>query len=115
MVWSTVQECHIQLHELIFHWRPLVNLSQIVDNMADLRPGWSFLQEPANNLQLSFKHLHRRAWNDGKDGLMKRNRWAESRCAQYIKQTKAFKKKLLLCLHFTGGLPGRGTEVATMK
>jgi hypothetical protein len=115
MVWSTVQECHAQLHELMFHWQPLANLSQIIDNMADRRTGWSFLQEPANNLQLSFKHLHRRAWNDGKNGLMKRNRWAESRCAQYIKGVKAFKKKLLLCLHFTGGLPGRGTEVATIK
>ena len=115
MVWSTVQECYVQLHELMFHWQPLTNLSQIVDNMADRRTGWSFLQEPANDLQLSFKHLYRRAWNDGKNGLMKRNRWAESRCVQYIKGVNTFKKKLLLCIHFTGGLPGRGTEVATIK
>jgi hypothetical protein len=68
MVWSTVQECHVQLHELMFHWQPLIYLSQIVDNMADRRTGWS-LQEPANDLQFSFKHLHRRAWNDGKNGF----------------------------------------------
>jgi hypothetical protein len=88
-----------------------VSLGQIVDNMADRRPGWSFVQEPANNLQLSFKYLHRRAWNEGKDGLIKQNRWAEGRCTQYLKEVAAFKKKLFLCLYFTG----RGTEVGTIK
>ena len=39
IVWSTVQECYVQLYELMFHWQPLVNLSQIIDNMADHRTG----------------------------------------------------------------------------
>lgn len=115
MVWSVVQACKTQLHQVMFDWQPVINLSKIVDNMAERRAGWSFLQESQNGLQLSFKHLHRRAWNAKGNGLMQQNRWSESRCLRYVKSVEALKMKLFCCIHFTSGLPGRGTEIAGIK
>jgi hypothetical protein len=115
MVWTTIRECHAQLLELMFGWRPLVDLSKITDSMAERQPGWSFLQEPSNRLQLSFKHLHRQAWDSKGPGLMQHNRWSESHCTKYLRSVEAFCEKLFRCTHFIGGHPGRGTEVATVR
>jgi hypothetical protein len=115
MVWSTVRECRAQLPELMFGWEPAVNLSRVVDNMAERRPGWSFVQEPDNGLSYSFKHLHRRAWSSKSRGLIYNNQWSQSRCTRYLQLVETFKQKLFFSIHFTGGLPGRGTEIATIK
>lgn len=103
MVWSTVRECREQLQELMFGWEPAINLSRIVDNMAERRPGWSFLQEPGNGLHHSFKHLHRRAWTSKSRGLMLNNQWSQSRCGRYLQLVEAFKQKLFSCIHLTDG------------
>lgn len=83
--------------------------------MVKRRTGWSFLQESHNGLQLSFKHLHRRAWNTKSNGLTQQNRWCKSRCLQYVKSVEALKMKLFYCIHFTSGLPSRGTKIAVIK
>jgi hypothetical protein len=46
---------------------------------------------------------------------MARQRWVPSQAAKYLQQVAAFQQQLLLCIHFTGGMPGRGTEIGTMK
>ena len=79
------------------------------------RVGWSFLSEPANGLQHSFQHLQQRAWHDKDNGLMAKRRWVPSKVTKYLQQVVAFQPLLLLCIHFTGGMPGRGTEIGTIR
>ena len=38
-----------------------------------------------------------------------------SKVAKYLQQVRVFQPLLLLCIHFTGGMPGRGTEIGTLK
>ena len=52
-----------QVRDLMFQWWPDVNLHEIKDKLTSYRPGYSFLAEPENNLQMSFKHLYRRAFS----------------------------------------------------
>jgi hypothetical protein len=46
---------------------------------------------------------------------MTKQRWVPLRLAKYLQQVAAFKPLLLLCIHFTGGMPGRGTEIRTIR
>ena len=73
--------------------------------------------EPGNDLQGSFRHLHQRAWEQprlrsGREGGVQ---WSSQRAEGYIQLATKFQRQLLACIHFTGGLPGRGTEITTMK
>jgi hypothetical protein len=51
---------------LMFDWWPIIDLRTIKDDLAKHRPGYSFLQEHAYRLQVSFRYLSRRAIS--KDG-----------------------------------------------
>jgi hypothetical protein len=115
MVWLAIQEAQNALHQLMLGWEPAIDLRAIQDSMVNNQVGWSFLSEPANGLQRSFQHLQQRAWQDKPSALMARQRWVPSRVAKYLQQVTAFKPLLLLCIHFTGGMPGRGTEIGTIR
>jgi hypothetical protein len=60
-VHSLLDRINREARELMFHWWPNVDLHGIKDELTSYRSGYSFLAEPDNNLQMSFKHLHRRA------------------------------------------------------
>jgi hypothetical protein len=111
MVWLAIQDAQTALRQLMFDWEPAIDLSAIQDSLVNNRLGWSFLSEPANGLQHSFQHLQQRAWHNKAGGLMARQRCVPSRAARYLQQVAAFQQQLLLCIHFTGGMPGRGTEI----
>lgn len=86
-------------------WEPAIDLHSIQDSMVNNQVGWSFLSEPANRLQHSFRHLQQRAWQEKRSGFVARQRWVPSKVAKYLKQVTAFQPLLLLCIHFTGGMP----------
>ncbi|KAF2158351.1 hypothetical protein M409DRAFT_34156, partial [Zasmidium cellare ATCC 36951] len=52
-----------QLEDLLLGWWPDVQLQDIHDDMSNRRPGYSFVSEPMNNLQSSFRVLSRRAFS----------------------------------------------------
>ena len=90
-------------------------MNAIQDSLINNRLGWSFVSEPTNGLHNSFQHLQRQAWHDRPGGLMANGRWMPSQATRYLKQVAAFQPLLLLCIHFTRGMPGRGTEIGTIK
>jgi hypothetical protein len=45
--------------KLLFDWWPEIDLGTVRDDLAKHRLGYSFLQEPANQLQSSFRYLSR--------------------------------------------------------
>jgi hypothetical protein len=46
---------------------------------------------------------------------MKCKKWCQLRCQTYLARVDVLIKQILVCVHSTGGLPGRGTEVTTIK
>jgi hypothetical protein len=115
MVWLAIQDAQTALRQLMFNWEPVIDLGSIQDSLVNRHVGWSFLSEPRNRLQHSFRHLQQRAWHDKSSSLMAKQRWVPSRVARYLRQVAAFQQQLLLCIHFAGGMPGRGTEIGSLK
>jgi hypothetical protein len=112
MVKSAICHCHRLTEELMFGWRPVVDLDTIVDNFANRHVGYSYLQDPANNLRHSYRELLRRAWAGG---LQAKDQWRYRHCQRYLRQFEQLQLQLLACSHFTSGMPGRGTEVNAIK
>jgi hypothetical protein len=112
MVTSAIRHCHRLTEELMFGWQPVIDLEAIVDNIADRHVGYSYIQEPANNLRHAYRELLRRAWAGE---LQAKDRWSYRHCHHYLRQFEKLQLQLLARSHFTSGTPGRGTEVNTVK
>ena len=76
--------------------------------------GWSFLKDPANELGSCYQQLSERAWTS-RPGLMVGGQWSQPRLDEYVQLAARFSRLLLVCIHFSGGMPGRTTEVATVR
>ncbi|KAH6670818.1 hypothetical protein B0J14DRAFT_702838 [Halenospora varia] len=58
MVRCSVLECQDKVTRAMFHWSPgPTDLAAIADDLTENQPCWSFLKNPRNRLQLSFRHL----------------------------------------------------------
>ena len=77
-VYSLLDRINREARELMFHWWPDVNLHGIKDNLTSYRPGYSFLEESENDLQMSFKHLHRRAFFSSRRETSTARRWTQA-------------------------------------
>lgn len=98
----------------MFGWKPAVDLKAVQDNLVNRQVGWSFLKEPANQLGGCYRQLSEKAWTL-ENGLMVSNRWSQPRLRKYLQLAATFSRLLLVCVHFSGGMPGRSPEVTTIK
>lgn len=81
MIHSTIRSCKEQVQEAMFGWNPTVNFTAIQDSLVQNEPRWSFLKSPSNQLQNSFRYLHRRSLTG--TGLASRGKWSLPRCQAY--------------------------------
>jgi superfamily II DNA helicase RecQ len=108
---------------------PTVDWNTMVDNPAELRSGWNFLQDTRNTFSGvdGAGWLAKRVANEKKlrsvfvdadasrlsaaaeDGVA----WVKKRVEQYEKAMRLFREHLLVAMHMTGGQPARGTELVT--
>ena len=72
MVTGAIRHCHRLTQEMMLGWEPTVDLSSLRDDLTNSTAGYSYLSEPANQLQSAFEQLLRRAW-DG--DLQARGQW----------------------------------------
>jgi hypothetical protein len=56
VIHSVIARCQHLLDDLLFNWWPEIDLD-LKDDMANQRPGYSFLSDPANHLQSKFRIL----------------------------------------------------------
>jgi hypothetical protein len=93
------------LNEAMFGWQPAkLDLLEIRDNMTETQPGWSFLREPRNGLQHSFRHLQRQAFT--KERLMKCKKWCQLRCQTYLARIDVLIKQYLSVFTLLGAYQG---------
>ncbi|KAH0831828.1 hypothetical protein FOPE_02919 [Fonsecaea pedrosoi] len=83
---------------------PALDLSALRDDPTNIADGWSFLS--GNRSVLSV---------DGGDWLYDRIFTESYLRQQFILADLAFKKDLLVLIYMTGGGPGRGTEILTVR
>ncbi|PVH68318.1 hypothetical protein DL98DRAFT_399032, partial [Cadophora sp. DSE1049] len=92
---------------------PDIDLSKIRDSLATHRPGYSFLSEPDNQLQMSFKLLSRRAFS--KDGGFSLKGPGRRRALQYLKDRDDLVKHMFGAIHIPSGMPARGEELRIIR
>jgi hypothetical protein len=112
MVREAIRHCHYLTQELMFQWKPTIDLHSLRDDLTNATAGYSFLKDPANQLQHGFKQLLRRAWDTD---LQAKGQWQWSRCHRYHRQLEQLQLQLLLCGHLTSGMPARGSELQGLK
>ena len=113
---------------------PTIYWDKLVDNPAEQKVGWSFMDDSRNQGATSVpeprqwlvqqiirtKRLRKgfidtmqtRARLAAGEGLVA---WLTGRIEQYWRDMRRFREKLLVLFHMTGGLPGRGTELVTVR
>ncbi|KAF1343752.1 hypothetical protein EJ07DRAFT_144303, partial [Lizonia empirigonia] len=91
-----------------------VDLQNIKDDIAKHYPGYSFLQEPDNGLQSSFKHLSGRAFSVDK-GRFALKGDGRKRAVEYLKRRDRFVRLLFAGVHLTSGMPARGEELGIIR
>jgi hypothetical protein len=92
---------------------PHCPLSSIKDDISKHLPGYSFLQEPANQMQDSFKLLTRRAFS--KEGGFALHGKGKERALCYLKQCDKFVERLFAGIHLTSGMPARVEELRVIR
>jgi superfamily II DNA/RNA helicase len=108
---------------------PTVAWDKMVDNPAELRAGWNFLQDARN----TFGGVDGAGWLAKRVAKEKKLRrffvdadasrlaaaagcgvaWVKKRVEQYEEAMRRFREHLLVAMHMTGGQPARGTELVT--
>jgi hypothetical protein len=99
--------------QLMLGLLPRCPLSSIKDDISKHTPGFSFLQEPANQMQDSFKLLTRRAFS--KDGGFALHGKGKERALHYLKQCDCFVERLFTGIHLTSGMPARVEELRVIR
>jgi hypothetical protein len=69
--------------ELLFGWWPDVQLDAVQDNLATHRPGFSFLADPANKLQGSFRAVNKLAFSE-QGGFSSESRRGRAKQKHYL-------------------------------
>ncbi|KAH9203154.1 hypothetical protein DL95DRAFT_506960 [Leptodontidium sp. 2 PMI_412] len=99
--------------ELMLGLWPDVDLTKIKDSLVTHRPGHSFLSEPENQLQMSFKVLSRRAFS--KNGGFSLKGPGRKRAIQYLKDRDELVKHMFGAIHIPSGMPARGEELRVIR
>jgi len=102
------------MKKLMFNRWPKIELSALKDDLAKHRPGHSFLQEPANQLQSSFKYLSRQAFSKDGGGFALGGKGREQ-AVLYLKQCNDMVKLLFSSMHVSSGMPARGEEIRVVR
>ncbi|CAG5184520.1 uncharacterized protein ALTATR162_LOCUS10950 [Alternaria atra] len=113
-VHSLLDRIDWEARELMFHWWPDVDLRGIKDELISYRWGYSFLAEPQNNLQMSFKHLHRRAFSP-REGRLALQGAGCKRALAYLQRCDDLTRLLFAGTSMTNGMPARGEELRIIR
>jgi hypothetical protein len=84
------------------------------DDLGKHRPGYLFLQEPANQLQSSFRYLSRRAFSKGGGGFLLENK-GRDQAMSYLEQCNEIVMLLFSGVHVLSGMPARGEELRVLR
>lgn len=113
VVHNVIMQAQQCLDDLLLDWWPTLRIQDVRDDMPNRRPGYSFLSDPANQLQCSFRILSRRAFSaEGKFALTGRGRY---RAIEYLKVRDRLMRVLFSAVHLTSGMPARGEELRLIR
>jgi hypothetical protein len=111
---AIVQE---QVDEMLLGWQPDIDVSAIRDDLTCRKAGWSFIDKIENNLTDIWKTLLYRLQKSSFRGtaFTKSGHWNTETCHKYLSAGIELNKSAFAAIHFKASLPGRGTEVTSIR
>ncbi|KAM5528478.1 hypothetical protein FOXYSP1_18959 [Fusarium oxysporum f. sp. phaseoli] len=94
-----------------------INIDEIEDDLTCRKAGWSFIQDTKNKLTDIWERLADTLRSSSFRGkpFVKGTDWQVDTCIAYLDAGTDLSKLAFAASHFSGGLPGRGTEVTTIR
>jgi hypothetical protein len=101
--------------ELMGTFRPTINLSLLRDRISEHRHGYSFVQEPKNDISSAYLNLANRTCADTKRGLMTKNGWNMRSVRQLLRKEEMLLEQIMLMMYLRGGQASRTTEFFSLR
>ena len=108
---------HEQVKEMMLGIELKIDINDIRDDLTCRIAGWSFLQKAENKLADLWKTLANRlqtSYFRGKP-FTNASSWHPETCVAYLNAGIDLNKSAFAALQLAGGLPGRGTEVTSIR
>lgn len=99
----------------MYRLRPGFDLNSLYDKMSVVKHGYSFVQDPRNNLSTKYLELSSQACLDPENGLMSGESWKSKAVRHHLNQNDELLKQLGLILHLTRGQAPRSTELSSIE
>ena len=103
------------LDQMMYGLRPRFDMNSLHDEMSVVKHGYSFVQDPRNNLSTKYLELSSQACLDPESGLMSGESWKSKAVRHYLDQNDKLLKQLGLILYLTGGQAPRSTELFSIE
>jgi hypothetical protein len=112
-----MMQVHEQVNEMMLGWKPDIDVSAVRDDLTCRTAGWSFLQNPENKLADIWKTLLRRVETSSFRGkpFIKSRSWQPETCSAFLTAGLELNKAVFAASHLTASLPGRGTEITSIR
>ncbi|RBA11840.1 hypothetical protein FPRO05_14192 [Fusarium proliferatum] len=114
---KTIKLVQERVDEMMLGLEPDVDTDDIQDDLTCRKAGWSFIQDAKNKLADTWEQLAGTLRSSSFRGkpFVKGTEWQVDTCIAYLDAGLELNKLTFAASHFSGGLPGRGTEVATIR
>jgi hypothetical protein len=96
-------------------FNPSLDLEQLRDRISELKHGYSFVQDPANDLNSAHIELSERVCTDPQQGLMTRNGWNVRSVRRFLKDEERLLESIMLMMYLRGGQAPRATELLSLE
>ncbi|KAI3570585.1 hypothetical protein IWW34DRAFT_903267 [Fusarium oxysporum f. sp. albedinis] len=102
---------------MLLGWRPDIDVSSIRDDLTCRRAGWPFINKIEHNLTDVWKTLLHKLQKSPFRGtpFAKSGHWNAETCHKYLSAGVELNKSAFAAIHLRAGLPGRGTEVTSIR
>jgi hypothetical protein len=98
---QSIELARTLLEQMMYRLRPRIDLNYLHDEMSVVKQGYSFVQDPRNNLSTRYLELSSRACLDRENGLMSGESLKSKAVQHYLNQNDQLLKQLGLLLHLT--------------
>lgn len=113
--WSLLDTATDRCNELMFHWAPAISLEQARDVISNREPGYSFVQDPRNQMKGLYLQLFHRACAAGPDSLIQGDQWHLWSVSRYLGLHESYLADLMLVMEIWCGLTARGSELFSIE
>ncbi|KAM0722087.1 hypothetical protein Q7P37_003013 [Cladosporium fusiforme] len=103
------------LREMMYGMRPRFDLTRFRDDMSVTKQGYSFVQDPRNDLATKYLDLSSQACLDSENGLMSGKSWNLKAVRHYLDRDHELLKQLALIMYLSGGQAPRAPELFSIE